>query len=127
MLKVLIQIAVNFLTTILYFSWSTTLLIEESHYFILRHYLVTIFSQFYKILVKHTRQVETKLLSGKCNEIIYVQWDPNTGERWCCLYLNLSMLLRGGLGPLSYIKWNKLFVTIVIASSHWLLLGRAPS
>ena len=56
---------------------------------------------------------------------IYNQWNQNTGKRWYGLYLNLSILLRGGTRTPATYK-IELFV-IVIASSCWLLSQSAAS
>ena len=46
------------------------------------------------------------------------QWNPSTGERQHCHYLNLTVLCRGWSGtPATY----KVLVTIVITCSRWLL------
>ena len=64
---------------------------------------------------------------SKHDGISYNQWNPNTGERRFCLYyLNLSMLFRDWSStPASYKM--EICVTIVIASSRWLLSQRALS
>ena len=64
------------------------------------------------------------IYQSKHDGIRYGQSNPNTGEKWYCLYLNLSMIFRGrSRTPATYKM--ELFV-IVIASSCWLLSQRSP-
>ena len=71
-----------------------------------------------KILV-NTWGLKTQMII-KQDGIKYNQWNPNTGERWSCVFLNLSMFCRGGSRTPSTYKMG-IFATIVIAPSHWLL------
>ena len=68
------------------------------------------------MLVNTTALINSNDYQLKLDEIRYDQWNPSTGERQYCLFLNLSMPLRGGSRSLAKYKMEP-FVTIVIASS----------
>ena len=125
-----------------FISQSETVVIKESHYFILRSYLATIFLNLMKVQVLcKTCSIVVKVVKLRQNQSInklffmkllkrdgikYHWWNPNTGERRYCLYLNLSILFRGESRTSATYKMN-LFVKIVTASNHWLLPQKAAS